>query len=135
MSRDGARVAFKELEAIAKVDHIPRRGWYGLRRQAADMAETATNDDRVKDRLGGWQDSETRKSIYQDRETDVLRAQAANVRRQLRIGRGLSVSAHDGDVELTVKPAETSPPNTDIDQLWSSLTEGQRRALKRRLIG
>lgn len=135
MSRDGARVAFKELEAIAKVDHVPRRGWYGLRRQAADMAETATNDDRVKDRLGGWQDSETRKSIYQDRETDALRAQAASVRRQLRIGRGLSVPAHGGDVDAAIKPAETSPPDTDIDELWSSLTEGQRRALKRRLIG
>jgi hypothetical protein len=81
ISRDGARVAFKQLEAIAKIDHIPGHGWYGLRRQAADMAETATNDDRVKDRLGGWQDSETRKSIYQDRETDELRAQAASVRR------------------------------------------------------
>ena len=93
MSRDGARVAFKHLEAIAKIDHILGRGWYGLRRQAADMAETATNDDRVKDRLGGWQDSETRKSIYQDRETDELRAQAASVRRQLRTGRGLEVQS------------------------------------------
>lgn len=92
LSRDGARQAFRELEVIAKVDHIPGRGWYGLRRQAADMAETATTDDRVKDRLGGWQDSETRKSIYQDRETDALRAQAANVRRQLRLGRGLLVA-------------------------------------------
>lgn len=96
LSRDGARVAFKELEAIARVDHITGRGWYGLRRQAADMAETATNDDRVKDRLGGWQDSETRKSIYQDRETDELRAQAASVRRQLRIGRGLEVASTIG---------------------------------------
>lgn len=40
------------------------------------MAETETTDDRVKDRLGGWQDSETRKHIYQDRETDRLRAEA-----------------------------------------------------------
>ena len=47
MSRDGARVAFKQLEAIAKVEHTPGRGWYGLRRPAADMAETATNADRV----------------------------------------------------------------------------------------
>jgi hypothetical protein len=30
-SRDGARVAFKALEAIAKVDHVEGRGWYGLR--------------------------------------------------------------------------------------------------------
>lgn len=44
------------------------------------MAETETTDDRVKDRLGGWQDSETRKHIYQDRETQELRAEGANVR-------------------------------------------------------
>jgi hypothetical protein len=43
------------------------RGWYGLRTIAADLAESATTGDRVKDRLGGWQDSETRKPIYQDR--------------------------------------------------------------------
>jgi hypothetical protein len=54
LSRDGARVAFRQLEAIAKVDHVKARGWYGLRRIAADLAESATTDDRVKDRLGGW---------------------------------------------------------------------------------
>ena len=97
MTRDGARVAFHKLGAIAKVNHVLGRGWYGLRRQAADMAETATTDDRVKDRLGGWQDSETRKSIYQDRERerDQLREQAASVRRQLRHGRGLSIRSDD----------------------------------------
>lgn len=94
LSRDGARVEFRKLESIAKVKHIPGRGWYGLRRQAADMAETATNDDRVKDRLGGWQDSETRKSIYQDRMTDALRAEAASVRRRLRLGKDLMVSTN-----------------------------------------
>ena len=86
LSRDGGRIAFKELEAIARVDHVEGRGWYGLRRIAADLAESATTGDRVKDRLGGWQDSETRKQIYQDRQTDALRAEAAKVRRELRLG-------------------------------------------------
>lgn len=132
MSRDGARVAFKELEAIAKVDHIQRRGWYGLRRQAADMAETATNDDRVKDRLGGWQDSETRKSIYQDRETDDLRAQAANVRRQLRIGRGLRVSDPTAGDEDASAPTRNMPLKDTIDSLeeaWRSLTPTEKKRL------
>jgi len=84
LSRDGARVAFRALEAIAKVAHVEGRGWYGLRRIAADLAESATTDDRVKDRLGGWQDPETRKQVYQDRQTDELRAEAAKVRRALR---------------------------------------------------
>ena len=77
-SRDGARIAFNEVEEIARAPHVVGRGWYGLRRIAADMVETETADDRVKDRLGGWQDSETRKRIYQDRETQLLRAEAAN---------------------------------------------------------
>ena len=34
-SRDGARVAFKELEAIAGVQYVEGRGWHGLRRIAA----------------------------------------------------------------------------------------------------
>jgi hypothetical protein len=133
MSRDGARVAFKELEAVAKVDHIQRRGWYGLRRQAADMAETATNDDRVKDRLGGWQDSETRKSIYQDRETDALRAQAAGVRRQLRIGRGLSMPLDAGAADQNLSDdagSNTMLTDTEsINKLWESLTIAQKAAL------
>ena len=139
LSRDGARQAFRELEVIAKVDHIRGRGWYGLRRQAADMAETATTDDRVKDRLGGWQDSETRKSIYQDRETDALRAQAASVRRQLRLGRGLSVG------NGTLVSASTGATNgdavasdvefDDLETRWESLSKEERRALLQNLAG
>jgi hypothetical protein len=86
LSRDGACMAFQHLEDIAGADHVPGRGWYGLRRSATDLAEPLTTDDRVKDRLGGWTESETRKQIYQDRRTDALRAQAADVRRQLRSG-------------------------------------------------
>ena len=104
LSRDGARVAFKELEAIAKVDHVEGRGWYGLRRIAADPAESATTDDRVKDRLGGWQDSETRKQIYQDRQTDELRAEAAKVRRALRLGAMSQVDGGTTSVDLDAPP-------------------------------
>jgi hypothetical protein len=97
------------------------------------MAETATNDDRVKDRLGGWQDSETRKSIYQDRETDDLRAQAASVRRQLRTGKGLAVPIKD--VAITPAPEQAASRasiarNVDAaDQVWASLTLDERQAL------
>ena len=92
MSRDGARRAFQALEKIAGVPHVPGRGWYGLRRIATDLAETATTDDRVRDRLGSWQDSETRKQIYQDRMTQQLRAEAASVRREIRHGPGVPSS-------------------------------------------
>ena len=115
-SRDGARVAFRALETIAKVDHVEGRGWYGLRRIAADLAESATTDDRVKDRLGGWQDSETRKHIYQDRQTDELRAEAAKVRRALRLG---TTGSADGVAEASV----------DLDRILESLTPTQQALL------
>lgn len=135
LSRDGARQAFKDLEVIAKVDHIPGRGWYGLRRQAADMAETATTDDRVKDRLGGWQDSETRKLIYQDRETDALRAQAASVRRQLRLGRPLPVGTEmtSADGVLNGSAAANGRDDDETETAWRSLPREERQALLRRL--
>ena len=115
LSRDGARVAFKDLEAIAKVDHVEGRGWYGLRRIAADLAESATTDDRVKDRLGGWQDSATRKQIYQDRQTDELRAEAAKVRRALRLGAKSQVNG--------------GTPSVDLDALLAALTPEQQALL------
>jgi hypothetical protein len=137
LSRDGARQLFEALEIIAKAMISQGRGWYGLRRQAADLAEGATSDDRLKDRLGGWQDSETRKSIYQDRETDALRAQAASVRRQLRPGKGLKVPV---DFLSTVPNEEPSLNNAalyterdDVEELWASLTHEQRRQLVARI--
>ena len=136
LTRDGAREKFRELESIAKVNHIAGRGWYGLRRQAADMAETATNDDRVKDRLGGWQDSETRKTIYQDRQTDALREQAASVRRQLRVGKGLSLAkATDGISGVDTENREQRSTGDSIEDLLSSLSTEQRRQLLAKLKG
>jgi hypothetical protein len=126
LSRDGARLAFQELETIARVPHARGRGWYGLRRIAADMAETETTDDRVKDRLGGWQDSETRKHIYQDRETDRLRAEAASVRRRLRLGVDLRRTG-----ETSVEPQAAAA--IDLDTVCASLTDEQRALLAARL--
>jgi predicted DNA-binding transcriptional regulator YafY len=95
------------------------------------MAESATTDDRVKDRLGGWQDSETRKHIYKDRETDELRTQAAGVRRQLRLG-----------LPASTVPTSTQSPspgsNTDaldLDAIIAALTPEQRVLLAARLDG
>ena len=126
LSRDGARAAFQELERIARVPYVRGRGWYGLRRIAADMAETETTDDRVKDRLGGWKDSETRKQIYQDRETDRLRVEAASVRRRIRLGADLRRS---GEAPASPKPRAV----IDLDAVFASLTREQRAVLAARL--
>ncbi|HUF26024.1 MAG TPA: hypothetical protein VMM18_03485, partial [Gemmatimonadaceae bacterium] len=133
LGRDGARVAFKELEEIAGVDHRPGRGWYGLRRIATDLAETATTDDRVKDRLGGWQHSETRKHIYQDRETDQLRAAAAGVRRQPMLGVGLPKSLNSDTREESKR--SDGRARLDLQAVLAVLTLEQRAALAPHLNG
>lgn len=76
---------------------------------------------RVKDRFGSWQDSATRKQIYQDQMTQQLRAEAASVHRQIRLSIGLpstpSASATTMFVEfdellkqLTPKPCALGGP-------------------------
>jgi hypothetical protein len=89
MNRTGARIAFHELERIAGVKVIHGRAWYGLRRVATDMAEKFTQDERVKNAMGGWRESETRRRIYQDHESEEVRAMAADVRRRMRTGKGM----------------------------------------------
>ena len=133
ISREGARVAFKQLEAIAKVKHVEGRGWYGLRRIATDLAESATTDDHVKDRLGGWQDSETRKQVYQDRQADELRAEAATVRRTLRLG---ALAAPNGKERAAgVAGASAKPTAVDLDALVAGLTDEQKALLAAKING
>ena len=90
------------------------------------MAETETTDDRVKDRFGGWQDSETRKHIYQDRETQELRAEAANVRRRPRLGPSAQAPSSE--------PNEPNGrPPVDLDAILALLSDEQRAVLAARL--
>src|SRR5207237_6618845 len=88
--------------------------------------DTETADDRVKDRLGGWQDSETRKHLYQDRETQQLRAEAASVRRRLRLGPDAA--------RPSAEPNESNGgPPVDLDALLELLSDEQRALLAARL--
>ena len=106
IGRTGAREAFHDLERIAGVEVIEGRAWYGLRRIGSDLAEEFTDDDRVKNALGGWEDSETRRRIYQDRESQAVRAKAADVRRRMRVGKGMAVP-EDGHAAADNSPAPT----------------------------
>lgn len=85
LNRRTALELFHNLERAAGVVPQSGRGWYGLRRQATDLAPKYTNDDRVLDRVGGHERA-TREGIYQDRQTDQLRGSAAEVRAQIRSG-------------------------------------------------
>lgn len=78
------RDMFRALEKTAGVDHQPGRSFYGLRRQATDLAPEFEQDARVLNRLTGHLDSATRERIYQDPQNEVVRARAARARRQMR---------------------------------------------------
>lgn len=75
---------FHELERIAKVDSVPGRGWYGIRRRATDVYEDYEKDERVLNDQTGHKKSETRREVYQERERETIRARSAETRRRVR---------------------------------------------------
>lgn len=79
-----ARNLFRALEAIAGVEHQDGRAFYGLRRQATDLAPEFAQDARVLNKLTGHTDSATRERIYQDPQNERVRARAAEARRSMR---------------------------------------------------
>jgi integrase len=87
------RKMFVAAEAIAGVEHKQGRAFYGLRRQATDLAPEFAQDARVLNSLTGHLDSDTRERIYQDPENDRVRARAAQARRKMRD----FLQAQDGD--------------------------------------
>jgi integrase len=80
LTRDAALGMFYRLEAAAGVPHVEGRGWYGVRRIAADVAEHHEKDERVLNSLTGHRDSTTRQNIYQQRERPEVLAMAAQTR-------------------------------------------------------
>lgn len=78
------RWMFKKLEAAAGVEHREGRAFYGLRRQATDLAPEFASDARVLNSISGHADSATRERIYQDPQNERVRARAAEVRREMR---------------------------------------------------
>ena len=78
------RAMFKALEEIAGVEHVQGRAFYGLRRQATDLAPEFAQDARVLNKLTGHTDSATRERIYQDPQNERVRARAAEARRSMR---------------------------------------------------
>lgn len=84
LGRTGARKMFIALEKAAGVESISGRGWYGVRRVAADLAENFETDERVLNALTGHDHSSTRR-IYQDGGSRKVLCDAAVVRARLRI--------------------------------------------------
>ncbi|HEX6748760.1 MAG TPA: hypothetical protein VF092_15790 [Longimicrobium sp.] len=84
------RDMFRALEKAAGVEHQAGRSFYGLRRQATDLAPEFAQDARVLNRLTGHLDSATRERVYQDPQNEIVRARAAKARREMRqyLGKG-----------------------------------------------
>jgi hypothetical protein len=59
--------------------------------------------------MGGWRDSETRRRVYLDRESEEVRKRAADVRRRMRTDKGMHQP--NGD------EASTSPERRILDRL------------------
>jgi integrase len=78
------RKMFVAVEAIAGVQHVEGRAFYGLRRQATDLAPEFASDARVLNRLSGHLNSATRERIYQEKENRRARARAARARQRMR---------------------------------------------------
>lgn len=86
---------FHKLELVAGVTPIPGRGWYGIRRKAADIYEDYESDERVLNGLTGHRSSETRRNAYQEREREEIYARAAETRRRVRAA-AFGVGLRDG---------------------------------------
>jgi integrase len=84
MVKTTLRDLFHKVEERAGVEWVPGRAFYGLRRQATDLAPEFEQDARVLNRLSGHVDSKTRERVYQDRESEALVARAAEARRRMR---------------------------------------------------
>ena len=93
---------FHDLERIAKVESVPGRGWYGIRRRATDVYEDYEKDERVLNDQTGHKKSETRREVYQERERETIRARSAETRRRVR-------NEAFGQQLLTPAPDQRSP--------------------------
>lgn len=108
VSEDGLRGWFQAFEKALNIPHVPGRGWYGIRRKAADMAENSITDARALNFVTGHADTKTRRG-YQSvtREVRLLAVHARQaIRNRLEVVPELVPSAKD-----VVQDEQTKRPN------------------------
>lgn len=81
--RTALRKAWRKLEQIAGVPHIPQRGHYGMRRLSTDLAEDVETDDRVLNETSGHTDTATRRKYQEQGRTEVAE-RSREVRERIR---------------------------------------------------
>src|SRR5690606_5138730 len=92
---------FHNLERNANVSPVHGRGWYGTRRKATDVYEDYETDERIINDQTGHQSSDTRRTVYQEKEREEIRARSARTRRRVRAAAFRPKPAANGGSEST----------------------------------
>lgn len=113
---------FHDLEEIAGVDHIPGRGWYGLRRLWSDLSPEHTTTTRAREVMGGWaRGSKVPDQVYRSKDDEAAIREAARgraaIREELRNGTLSEVSA------LRVTAIQAISNLADVDALRAVLQQ------------
>lgn len=115
-----ARDHFHELERLAGVATIRGRGWYGVRRVAADLAEDVESDGRALNAITGHTSDETRRQIYQQKKRDKVLATATRARTA---ARDLAKAAAEAE-RLAFNEGAATKPNALAS--WERVKEAKR---------
>jgi hypothetical protein len=83
VTRDVALGWFHDLEAVAGVDSVKGRGWYGLRRTLMDSAPKFTENEMTLNTLAGTSTA-MRNEVYQNPESLESKVDAANTYERIR---------------------------------------------------
>lgn len=75
---------FREAEALAKVEHVPGRLAYGLRRAAVDAAKELGISREGLQAHGGWTDAQIPDRVYADQQMGYAQDEARDIRAKIR---------------------------------------------------
>lgn len=85
ISKRGLLDFFHELESTAGVEHVPQRGWYGLRRLWSDLSPEHVKTARAREVMGGWaRGSKVPDQVYRTKEDEAAIREAARGRSVIR---------------------------------------------------
>lgn len=117
----GATDLWHQFEVASGVEVIQGRGWYGVRRTGADLAEDVESDGRALNAITGHQSDDMRRKVYQDKQRDEVLAKASTAReaaRKVAIDAARAAAAERGET-LAVAPAGPSH--------WEQMREAKRQ--------
>jgi integrase len=97
---------FHAVERAAKVEPLPGRAFYGVRRALLDAAAEAGISDEAMQEHGGWSNSRTPRDIYRDRERKGAQRDAAKTRAEIR---GEVLPDESGDHAAETASASPAP--------------------------